>query len=216
MAATIPVQQETKWISFEGGAITLAGVVAFIVPPGALTTPTVIRVTLDIKADGLLFDFQPHGTVFKHPALLILPKSCWPHSTYRPAFTTCYRANQHCQWLQASFVAWRETSEAFHIQIPHFSSYYFIRRQGRKPVAIDSSSRKASGGQEQGSGGGESEQKQVGHVVSQPQPAIAGRRGANDVPNSLLTATAAATVSPSAAKSSGFDADSVSHEYPGQ
>jgi len=121
-------QHEAKCISAEGGVISVADRVSFVVPPGALTTPTVIRVTLEATASGLCFHFQPRGTVFKLPAHLVLPKS--HPNAYRHTVPQ-YRPDDRQRWQPAPFVIWTETEETLLAQIPHFSSYYFIRRQGR-------------------------------------------------------------------------------------
>ena len=123
------IQQKTKRISVEGGTIHLAGGFHFTVSAGALSAPTEIRIALHRRDGGMLLHFEPHGTVFNRPAQLTISQKCRDAPTNAPTFDIYYRGEPLSQWQFASFLTWSETPEAFQVQIPHFSSYYFIRRQ---------------------------------------------------------------------------------------
>ena len=120
------IQQKTKLISVAGGTINLGDAACFTVPAGALATPTEIQVTLHHRNKGLVFRFRPHGTAFTYPAQLVLRQAI-----HHSELTVYYQARPLSQWRLASFVSWTRIHDTFHIQIPHFSSYYFIRRQGQ-------------------------------------------------------------------------------------
>jgi len=124
----IILTQQTKLIPSEGGTINLADGISLVVPAGALASPAEICVALHRRDDSILFHFEPHGTVFKYPAQLTIPQTCWAESSHNPTLHTYYQSYEWSQWQLASFVTWYGTPEVFHIQIPHFSSYYFIRR----------------------------------------------------------------------------------------
>jgi len=121
--------QQTKLISADGGTINLTGVGHFTMPTGSLSVPTEIGVKLYHKNDGIILCFAPHGTVFKYPARLTIFHEFWELLKNGSIFTIYYKAHPSSQWQSASFVKWAETPEGVEVQIPHFSSYYFIRRE---------------------------------------------------------------------------------------
>ncbi|MBI1929340.1 hypothetical protein HYR99_34480 [Candidatus Poribacteria bacterium] len=125
----ITLAQQTQIIPTEGGTIDLAGMGYFTIPTGALSVSTRISVALHhYQNDSLRIHFEPHGQVFRYPAQLTLPQTFWGKSSQNSPFDLYYQSHQSDQWQLVSWVPWSETPEAFLVQIPHFSSYYFIRR----------------------------------------------------------------------------------------
>ena len=125
----VSIAQHTKIISVGGATIDLAGKIHFTVPAGALSAPTRICVAVEHhQDDGLVVHFSPHGQVFRYPAELTIPQTFWKELSHDSPINVYYRAHPSRRWQFAPFATWSKTSEVVHIQIPHFSSYYFIRR----------------------------------------------------------------------------------------
>lgn len=121
--------QQTKLISVDGGTINLMGMGHFTIPTGSLSVPTEIGVKLYHQNNGIILCFAPHGTVFKYPARLTIFHEFWELLKNSSVFTIYYKAHPSSQWQPASFGKWAETPEGVEVQIPHFSSYYFSRRE---------------------------------------------------------------------------------------
>ena len=126
---SLPHIQQTKLISADGGTINLTGMGHFTIPTGSLSVPTEIGVKLYRQNNGIILCFAPHRTVFKCPARLTIFHGFWELLKNSSIFTIYYKAYPSSQWQPASFVKWAETPEGVEVQIPHFSSYYFIRRE---------------------------------------------------------------------------------------
>lgn len=127
----ITLTQQTQIIPTEGGTIDLAGMGYFAIPTGALSVSTRISVVLHhYQNDSLRIHFEPHGQVFRYPAQLIIPQTFGGKSSQNTSnrFDIYYQSHQSDQWQLVPWVTGSETPEAFRVQIPHFSSYYFIRR----------------------------------------------------------------------------------------
>ena len=129
------IQKKTELISPEGGIINLADMGDFTILAGALSTPTEISVALHHRDAGFMLHFEPHGTVFKYPAQFVISQRCWEQLIENSTLDIYYRGEKQSQWQFASFVTQCEKSETYPFQIPHFSSYYFIRRDVQ-PVSL--------------------------------------------------------------------------------
>ena len=125
----IPLIQQKKTIFPTGGTINLAGMIQLTVSAGALSVPTEICVAAHRRDDGILLHFEPHGVVFEYLAQLTLSQSCWEMPRNNSTLDIYHRSDQSSQWQIDPFITWSEMPKAFRVQIPHFSSYYFIRRQ---------------------------------------------------------------------------------------
>ena len=123
------ITQKVELISSDGGTINLERMIRFTIPKGALSSPTEIHILLCYENNGILLHFTPNGTVFKCPARLTIFHEFWELLKNGSIFTIYYKAHPSSQWQPASFVKWAETPEGVEVQIPHFSSYYFIRRE---------------------------------------------------------------------------------------
>ena len=123
-----PPTRKTMLISSDGGIIDL-DMIRFTIPKSALSASIEIHITLCCENNGALLHFTPHGTVFKCPARLTIFHEFWELLKNSSIFTIYYKAHPSSQWQPASFVKWAETPQGVEVQIPHFSSYYFIRRE---------------------------------------------------------------------------------------